>query len=138
MRRRLSEAQAAAAASPWEVKLGPGRMLDIELLAQSGALLNNLTGVRRPRRMLARLGRLGWIPQADAIRLEQSLARLAALQQVLRLASDRTIDPQEGGDGLVRLVLFATGTPDLAALRETLAEAAAVADQIVTARLAAP
>lgn len=138
MRRRLSEAQAAAAASPWEVKLGPGRMLDIELLAQSGALLNNLTGVRRPRRMLARLGRLGWIPQADAIRLEQSLARLAALQQVLRLASDRTIDPQEGGDGLVRLVLFATGTPDLAALRETLAEAAAVADRIVTARLAAP
>ena len=39
-------------------------------------------------------------PQADAIRLEQSLARLAALQQVLRLASDRTIDAQERGEHL--------------------------------------
>ena len=40
MRRRLAEAHEAAAADPWEVKLGPGRMMDIELLAQTGALLH--------------------------------------------------------------------------------------------------
>ena len=42
MRRRLAEAHEAAAANPWEVKLGPGRMMDIELLAQTGALIHDL------------------------------------------------------------------------------------------------
>ena len=44
MRRRLAEAHEAAAANPWEVKLGPGRMMDIELLAQTGALLHEPAG----------------------------------------------------------------------------------------------
>jgi glutamate-ammonia-ligase adenylyltransferase len=39
MRRRLAEAQEAAAAEPWETKLGPGRMMDIELLAQTAHCL---------------------------------------------------------------------------------------------------
>ena len=48
MRRRLAEAHGAAAANPWEVKLGPGRMMDIELLAQTGALLHDPTGSAAP------------------------------------------------------------------------------------------
>ena len=68
MRRRLAEAHETAAADPWEVKLGPGRMMDIELLAQTGALLHEPTGLRSPRRMLARLGQLGWIAAPDAAR----------------------------------------------------------------------
>ena len=125
MRRRLAEAHEAAAADPWEVKLGPGRMMDIELLAQTGALLHDPHGIRSPRRMLARLGQLGWISRPDAALLETALGRLADLQQILRLASDRTIDPAEGGAGLVRLVLAATGEPDLDTLRRTLAAEAA-------------
>ena len=136
MRRRLAEAQGAAAAEPWETKLGPGRMMDIELLAQAGALIHNLSGLRRPRQMLARLARLGWIATEDARRLDASLARLATLQQLGRLASDRTISPAEGGAGLVRLVLASTGAADLDALRETLAAEAAACEAIITARLA--
>ncbi len=109
MRRRLSEAHEAAAGHPWEIKLGPGRMMDIELLAQAGALIHNLSGLRRPRRMLERLTRLGWLSADDGARLAASLARLSALQQVGRLASDHTIDPAEGGEGLVRLVLATAG-----------------------------
>ena len=112
MRRRLAEAHEAAAANPWEVKLGPGRMMDIELLAQAGALIHG------PPASAARAGcspgsaALGWIDRRRRRRARRlRSARLAALQQVGRLASDHTIDPAEGGDGLVRLVLAATGSP---------------------------
>ncbi len=138
MRRRLAEAGEAAAADPWEVKLGPGRMMDIELLAQVGGLINDLGSLRSPRRMLGRLGALGWIAPEEAAALETALARLAALQQIGRLASDRTSDPSEAGAGLVRLVLSATGQADLAALRDLLAEEAARSAAIIAARLATP
>ena len=136
MRRRLAEAHEAAAANPWEVKLGPGRMMDIELVAQTGALLHDLGSLRSPRRMLARLGALGWLAAEDAAALETALRRLAALQQVGRLASDHTIDPAEGGEGLVRLVLSVTGQPDLDTLRRRLAAEAARSAAIIAARLA--
>lgn len=136
MRRRLAAAQPAAAADPWEVKLGRGRMMDLELLAQAGALIHNLAGDRRPRRMLARLAELGWITADTAAALRGALDRLAALQQILRLASDRTIDPAEGGAGLVRLVLATTDQPDLDTLRATLAREAAACADIIDARLA--
>ena len=115
MRRRLAEAHETAAANPWEVKLGPGRMMDIELLAQAGALIH---GPRRPPpargQMLDRLGRARLARRAPTPPLlARALDRLATLQQIGRLASDHTIDPAEGGEGLVRLVLAATGEPDL-------------------------
>ena len=118
MRRRLAEAHEAAAANPWEVKLGPGRMMDIELLAQTGALIHDPPALRRPRRMLARLGSA----RLDRRRRRRRAGRGAraagdAAADRLRLASDRTIDPAEGGAGLVRLVLAATGQPDLDTLR---------------------
>jgi glutamate-ammonia-ligase adenylyltransferase len=138
MRRRLAEAHEAAAAERWETKLGPGRMMDIELLAQTGALIHNLAGLRRPRQMLARLGRTGWIAAADAARLEAAHGRLAMLQQIGRLASDHTIDPAEGGAGLVRLVLASTGAEDLDALQRTLATEAAACAGIIADRLAKP
>jgi glutamate-ammonia-ligase adenylyltransferase len=135
MRRRLAEARETAATDPWETKLGPGRMMDIELLAQAGALIHNLSGMRRPRRMLERLAKLGWLSNADGERLAAALSRLAALQQVGRLASDHTIDPAEGGDGLVRLVLATAGAADLATLRDDLAAEATAAAAIIDARL---
>jgi glutamate-ammonia-ligase adenylyltransferase len=138
MRRRLAEAHEAAAGHPWEVKLGPGRMMDIELLAQAGALIHGLSGQRRPRQMLAQLGRLGWIDRHDAALLVAALGRLAALQQIGRLASDRTIDPAEGGEGLVRLLLAATAEPDLDTLRRRLAADAHRAATVIAERLAHP
>jgi glutamate-ammonia-ligase adenylyltransferase len=136
MRRRLAEAHEAAAGNPWEVKHGPGRMMDIELVAQAGALVNDLARLRSPRRMLGRLGTLGWLAPADAASLETALARLAAQQQVGRLASDHTVDPSEGGEGLVRLVLSVTGQPDLDSLRRKLAAEATRSAAIIAARLA--
>jgi glutamate-ammonia-ligase adenylyltransferase len=136
MRRRLAEAHEAAAANPWEVKHGPGRMLDIELLAQAGALVEEVGTARSPRRMLAKLGASGWITHEDAAALAGALERLAALQQIGRLASDHTIDPAEGGEGLVRLVLAATAEPDLDTLRRRLAADAQRSAGVIADRLA--
>jgi len=138
MRRRLAEAQGAAAAHPWETKLGPGRMMDIELLAQTGALVRGLAASRRPRAMLDRLGRDGWLAPEAAARLGAQLGRLAALQQLGRLASDHTISPAEVGAGLADRALAATGAPDLAALEAELAREAEASAALITARLAAP
>jgi glutamate-ammonia-ligase adenylyltransferase len=135
MRRRLAEAHEGAASNPWEVKLGPGRMMDIELLAQAGALIADVGAIRSPRRMLEKLGSRGWIAREDATALADALGRLAGLQQVMRLASDHTMDPAEGGEGLVRLVLAVTEEPDLDALRQRLAEDAARASTVIAARL---
>jgi glutamate-ammonia-ligase adenylyltransferase len=138
MRRRLAEAHERAAANPWETKHGPGRMLDIELIAQTGALIGGHSGLRRPRQMLDRLARSGWIAAEDGARLMASLDRLATLQQLGRLAADHTIAPSEGGEGLTRLVLAATGAEDLATLEADLRAEAEACAAIVTARLAGP
>ena len=135
MRRRLAEAKEAAAGDPWEVKLGPGRMMDIELLAQAGALVNGLTRLHRPRRMLERLARVGWLTGPEAGTLAGAHAALTTTQQILRLASDRTRDPAEMGQGLVGLLLAATDQPDLESLRETLAHSSRAADAIIARKL---
>lgn len=138
MRRRLAEAHEKTAAGPWSTKKGPGRMMDIELLAQTGALLNGLTGIRRPRRLLERLVRLGWLDAEDGDCLVRSIDRLAAFQQVSRLASEKTVEPAERGEGFVRLVLRVTGASEIATLRADLEADAMKCDEIITRRLAAP
>jgi hypothetical protein len=94
--------------------------------------------VRRPVQMLDTLGARGWLSKPESALLARSLGRLHALQQIGRLASDHTIDPAEGGEGLVRLVLSATEFPDLDTLRRALADDATRAAAIVGARLGRP
>ena len=88
--------------------------------------------------MLQRLGALGWLGRPEAALLTTALERLAVLQQIGRLASDHTIDPAEGGEGLVRLVLAATAEPDLDSLRQRLADDAGRAAAIIADQLARP
>ena len=135
MRRRLAEAHEAAAAGPWEVKLGRGRMMDIELLAQAGALIHDPRGLRRPRRMLARLGKLGWIAAADAAALAPPWNgwRRCSKSPPRQRPHHR---PGRGRRGLVRLALSATGQPDLDTLRRKLAAEAEQSAAIITERLA--
>lgn len=135
MRRRLAEAHDKEAKHPWETKRGPGRIMDIELLAQAGALVCHLNRLRRPSQMIERLGKIGWIPAGDAKFLNQALSRLTALQQVGRLASDHTITPTTCGEGFVRLILSITNTESLEELQKTLETEAARCAEIIEARL---
>ncbi len=136
MRRRLAEAHEKDASNPWTTKKGPGRMMDIELLAQAGALIHGITGIRRPGRLLEKLARIGWLDADQGSHLIRSLGRLGALQQVSRLASnDETVEPADRGEGFVKLALRVTGAPDIETLRETLVAEARRCDEIIGKRL---
>jgi [glutamine synthetase] adenylyltransferase / [glutamine synthetase]-adenylyl-L-tyrosine phosphorylase len=139
MRRRLAEAleKDRTAASPWACKKGAGRMMDIEVLAQTGALLHAMTGLRRPRRMLESLRKADWLTAAEAETLTAALDRLSAFQQVSRLASERTSDPRLRGEGFVRLVLTVTGARDIDGLKDLLVSEARICDEIISRRLEA-
>ena len=135
MRGRLAEANVKAASDPWEVKLGPGRMLDIELLVQAGALITNLTNFNSPRDCIRRLAGVGWLTTADAIVLTETLDLFAAVQQVLRLALTGPFQPAGTGRGLWQLLFDVTGAVTPAALEASLAAAAADATLIVEKQL---
>jgi glutamate-ammonia-ligase adenylyltransferase len=135
MRARLAGADVKAGADPWEVKSGPGRMLDIELVAQAGALLAPGVRSRAPRAMLRALGRAGWLPRPQAAMLDDALGLYRAVQQAGRLATEDAFHPDSAGAGLTALVLRLTGAGSVAALAAVLAQAAADADRIISARL---
>ncbi|MEM9010927.1 MAG: bifunctional [glutamine synthetase] adenylyltransferase/[glutamine synthetase]-adenylyl-L-tyrosine phosphorylase [Pseudomonadota bacterium] len=138
MRRRLAGVHPGAGDDPWEARLGPGRMLDVELLTQMGRLLTQAQGTAPVREVLADLAKHGWLPAEEAVRLARTHGRLARLQQILRVA----LGPGAGGAAieaagrsLVSLLTTATETKSLRDLRETLVQDREAAAAIVEARI---
>ncbi|MHA3913565.1 bifunctional [glutamine synthetase] adenylyltransferase/[glutamine synthetase]-adenylyl-L-tyrosine phosphorylase [Halovulum sp. GXIMD14793] len=136
MRRRLFEANSKAADNPWEVKLGPGRMLDIELLLQAGALLSGGMS-QSPRDMAAALAKSSWLDASDAGGLSAALELYTAVQQIARLCLGGRIEAGRTGRGLWQLLCHATDHPSAEALQAALADAAARAGDIITRRIGA-
>ncbi|WP_112322663.1 bifunctional [glutamine synthetase] adenylyltransferase/[glutamine synthetase]-adenylyl-L-tyrosine phosphorylase [Oceanibium sediminis] len=135
MRARIAAAKPDAVKDPWEVKEGPGRMLDIELWLQTGKILHPEVTAVAPVEMIAPLQDAGWLSAEEARVLEQGLNRLTAVQQIARLTVSGPLDPEAAGLGLQRLLLGATGAPDLQTLAAELADGAAAASEIISARL---
>ena len=66
MRRRLAENEdARRAENPWEVRIGHGRLLEIELFAQAAALIGN-SPERKVRAQLAAGVECGWLAESEA------------------------------------------------------------------------
>ncbi len=131
MRARLAAAKPTE--SPWDVKRGPGSMMDVELLAETAALLAGApaNGVGAQLRQAAKAALTG---EAEAL---ASAYRLYwAVQTVTRLLTDRPLDPAEVGEGGTAVLLRETGAGSLEALADKLAEARAAVDRIVTQALA--
>ncbi|NNU80570.1 bifunctional [glutamine synthetase] adenylyltransferase/[glutamine synthetase]-adenylyl-L-tyrosine phosphorylase [Halovulum dunhuangense] len=120
MRARLAAAREAAGRDPWEVKDGPGRLLDIELALQAGKVL--CPGIREvaPRRMIAPLVKAGWLTEPEGKHLSAALRRLSALQQITRLSIEGRFDPSTSGPGLAQLAAAVTGASSVSALKERL------------------
>ncbi|NYS24261.1 glutamine-synthetase adenylyltransferase [Rhodobacteraceae bacterium 2376] len=117
MRARLAEAKPGD--SRWEAKDGPGRLQDIELAAQTCALLAGSHAHRVEAQLLA--GRRAGVldPTAEAALLEAY--RLCwRMQCSSRLLADRVGDPQALGQGGQALILRETGAADLEALAQAL------------------
>ncbi len=133
MRDRLA---AKTSVDPWELKAGPGRMLNIELILQMGKVLTPGIAAVAPREMIAPLVEAGWLSAPDGTVLDSTLTHLSAIQQLTRLALEGTYDPGKGGPGLAGLLAKATGQTDVDHLLKTLTDqteaAAAVIDRLLT------
>jgi len=133
MRARLQAARPVDGA--WEARNGPGRMLDVELLAQTAALRAGAADRGVAAQLRAGV-KSGFLAETEAAALARAHALYWRLQAATRLLSDRPLAPEAMGRGGRDFVLRETGTRDAADLASRLAAAAGEADAVISAALA--
>ncbi|MEM1383799.1 MAG: bifunctional [glutamine synthetase] adenylyltransferase/[glutamine synthetase]-adenylyl-L-tyrosine phosphorylase [Pseudomonadota bacterium] len=138
MRYKLIEAHRAERGDPWSLKHAAGGLMEIEFLAQTGALLQGLGTAQPARASLAALVDRGWLSRAQAETLSHGLSLQSRLQQVLRVAHDGASDPRQAGEGLRAALATATGARNFDALEATLTGLQHRAAGIIERRLAQP
>ncbi|MGB0498625.1 MAG: bifunctional [glutamine synthetase] adenylyltransferase/[glutamine synthetase]-adenylyl-L-tyrosine phosphorylase [Rubricella sp.] len=137
MRARLAKAHQREASDPWELKQGPGRLLDIDLCIQAGLLLSRVDGPDPDESPLARLARAGWLSPGGVEALGVARDLMLHVQAVTRVAVDGRFAPERAGAGLRAVLLRDTGCASLDALTERLRcvqadAAAAIGDRLGT------
>ena len=132
MRARLQSAKPGQGA--WEAKLGPGRILDIELAAQMSALRAG-SAARRIEAQIQAGRRGGWLTRAQAEALLSAYRLCWRVHCAARLITDEALDPEALGEAACAFILRETGAQTLAALRDDLAERTAAAAAVIDALL---
>ncbi|NBZ87607.1 glutamine-synthetase adenylyltransferase [Stagnihabitans tardus] len=127
MRARLAEAKPAQ--GPWEAKNGPGRLMDIELCAQSLALIAASPARSVERQLASDRGR--HLSQTEKQALEEAARLFWQTQAAGRLLSDRGVSPETLGEGARAFLLRETGQASAEALTWALAEAASRAGRVI-------
>lgn len=121
---------------PWEAKIGPGRLQDIDLFAQSLALR-----AAEPARATAaqlRAGRRhGLITGGEAETLAMAHRFLWRVQAATRLIGERNPDLTRLGDGARDFLARETETEDLTDLADRIDATVRKAETVITAHLAA-
>ncbi len=132
LRARIAEAKASGGI--WDPKLGRGRMQDIELAAQAGALLSRkaLMGLSEGLNAAADQG---WLGAKEAQELIQTHALCRSLQVGARLISDARLDPDSLGAGGCTFLQAVTGTDSKQALAALLEKRSLRAAEIIDAAL---
>ena len=110
MRARIAEAKSPG--GPLEAKIGQGRLQDIELTAQSMALMAG-DASRRLEGQLAAGVAAGLLDDADWRSLQAAAEFFWSLQSAGRLLSGDALDPETLGEGGRRFILSQTGTKDM-------------------------
>ncbi|MFN7053699.1 MAG: glutamine-synthetase adenylyltransferase, partial [Gemmobacter sp.] len=132
MRARLQAAKPPSGS--WEAKNGAGRLMDIELLAQTAAL-RGADPARQVERQLRAGVKGGFLSVSDETVLLDAYRLLWRLQAGSRLLTDRMLEMDKLGEGGRAFLVRETGTgdaADLSARLETVVEAAA---RVIAARL---
>ncbi len=132
MRARLAEAKPAQ--GPWDAKSGPGRMQDIELLAQTAALLAG-DCARNVAAQLAAGVRIGWLSDGDRETLKNAYDLFGKLQSGARLLTGEVLDFDGIGQGARGFLLRETGARGGADLKARLADAAQQGAGVIDAAL---
>lgn len=132
MRGRLKTAKPARGA--WEAKNGPGRLMDIELLAQMAALLTGSPSRGVERQIEA--GRKGGIlSDSDATALLAAYRLMWRLQAGTRLITGGVLDPGKLGEGACAFLLRETGEASAVALSARLDDLAGLAAAVIAAHV---
>ena len=134
MRGRIAAAKAPD--GPWEAKIGPGRLQDVELVAQAGALMAGA-----PERDVAAGLQggvaIGWLTDADRAALADAYRLCWQVQAVSKLLSEKPLSEDEIGTGGAAMLKRETGCEELGEVRaqlEALGSQAAGAIEAAIAR----
>ncbi len=129
MRARIAAAKVPAGV--WDAKTGAGRLLEIELVAQAGALLSG-SAARDVASGLQGAVDCGWLAADEAAALRAAYDLYWAVQTAARLISASGIGEDSLGEGAAAFLCRATGFETTESLRVALeqryAEAAALID----------
>ncbi|WP_323006905.1 glutamine-synthetase adenylyltransferase [Pseudorhodobacter sp.] len=133
MRDRLASAKPPQSA--WDAKNGPGRLMDIELLAQSCALrAGNPT--RRVESQLRTGVKCYYMSQSDEQALLDAYRLCWRLQAGSRLLTDKALDMDQLGTGARAFLLRETGQNDVEGLSRRLSEVLGKAEAVISRILA--
>jgi glutamate-ammonia-ligase adenylyltransferase len=127
MRARLQGAKPAQGA--WDAKNGPGRIMDIELAAQTAALLSGSPARGVERQITAGAGSV--MPDSDARALLSAYRLQWRLHAAARLLTDGALDWESLGEGARAFLLRETGAADAEALARALAQSVGRAEAAV-------
>ena len=128
MRRRLAEAHPAE--GPFATKRGPGRMQDIDLLAQASALLSG-SPARTTLDQLAAGPGIGWLTPGEVEVLTRAHGLFWRVQAASRLLTGARLKVEELGEGAQGFLLRQAGAKSIDALAAELADCADAADRII-------
>ncbi|TMV14705.1 glutamine-synthetase adenylyltransferase [Arenibacterium halophilum] len=118
MRARIAEARAPA--SVWDVKTGAGRLQDIELIAQAGALTAGLAVPDVPGGLQGAV-ETGWLSPEASVAMAEAAALYWSVHAAVALLAGSARDMGEPGQGAADFLCRATGAEtvdDLAARLE--------------------
>ncbi|SEP55118.1 bifunctional [glutamate--ammonia ligase]-adenylyl-L-tyrosine phosphorylase/[glutamate--ammonia-ligase] adenylyltransferase [Thalassovita taeanensis] len=132
MRERIAAAKPVS--DPWEAKLGPGRLQDIELLAQAGALIAGAPERSVAAGLLAAVSG-GWLSAQDQDTLLASYDLCWKIQMVSKLLTEKPLNPDTIGEGGCALLLRETGYDSIAALQGALETQSRAAAAVIAAVL---
>lgn len=131
---RSKIATAKSPSGPWDAKLGAGRLQDIELFSQMGALAAGGASVRVQAGVKGLL-EAGLVDKAASQALMRAYRLLWALNLSTRFLSDKPFDADSASVGAAQLVLRETGANCLASLQTELQSCANAAAAIIAATL---
>jgi [glutamine synthetase] adenylyltransferase / [glutamine synthetase]-adenylyl-L-tyrosine phosphorylase len=111
---------------PWDLKLGPGGLTDLDFLAQALVLAHASDHpsllAQASRAVLAEAGRLGLLPEAAAQRLVEAHALFTAVFQWQRLAIAGPFDAASVPPAILQRLAAVAGLPDAKVLLDHLNE----------------
>jgi len=134
MREKLTLAHPVQEGKEWKPKRGEGRLLDIDLFVQSGALLCGVSNVRSPQELLERLTQEEFVSVDDAHTLRKTHDLLSGIQQIERLVGT-DFDPINEGARTKAIISEITRCATVEKTLEKIIDLSSRSSQIITKKL---